>query len=119
MNYNGKKNDLNAFFTFALTGEKSLSEEQKNDICWNVYEKSDKKEHISSAINCMKNLCATPEGKSWMYMDTYASLLFKAKNKSEAQKVATEAIELAKKEGVPAEDYQATEDLLKKINKLK
>jgi thiol-disulfide isomerase/thioredoxin len=114
-----KKDDLNAYYTYAFKGEKFMNEAQKNDICWNVYEKSDKKEHIDAAINCMKNVTNTPEGKSWMYMDTYASLLYKAKNKSEAQKVANEAIELAKKEGIPSEDYQATEELLKKINKLK
>lgn len=114
-----KKQDLNAYYAYAFKGEKFMNEAQKNDICWNVYEKSDKKEHIDAAINCMKNLCATPEGKSWMYMDTYASLLYKAKNKVEAQKVANEAIQLAKSTGISAEEYQATEDLLKKINKLK
>jgi hypothetical protein len=52
-------------------------------------------------------------------MDTHAALLLKLKEKQKAKEVATAAIELAKVTGISAEDYKATEELLKEINKLK
>jgi thiol-disulfide isomerase/thioredoxin len=106
-------------FDYGFKNVSLMSIEEKNSICWDVYEKSNKKEHINAAILCMQDLTNSQDGKEWMFYDTYASLLYKAKNKKEAQKIAQEAIEIAKKTGVSSEDYKVTEDLLKEIKKLK
>jgi thioredoxin-related protein len=52
----------------------------------------------------------------YSHYDTYASLLFKLKNKKEAQKYADLAIGIAKKYEL---DYESTQDLLNDIKKLK
>lgn len=113
-----KKEKSDDIFDYALKNEKYLDEAQKNSICWDIFEKSSKKEHLNSALKLMNAVTSTETGKNWMYMDTYASLLFKAKNKAEAKKVAEEAIQLAKNAGVAEEDYKVTQALLEKINKL-
>lgn len=52
----------------------------------------------------------------WAFYDTYAAVLFKLGNKSEAQSMAKKAIEKAKETGADAKE---TEALLEKINALK
>ncbi|MES2587951.1 MAG: thioredoxin domain-containing protein [Bacteroidota bacterium] len=113
-----KKENTNDIFDFALKNGKYMDEAQMNSISWDIFEKSDKKEHIDSAVKLMSELTKTETGKNWMYLDTYASLLYKSKNKRDAKKAAEDAIELAKKTGVSEDEYQSTVDLLKKINSL-
>ncbi len=103
---------------FSENGHTYLAEGRINSLCWNMYEKIEDLSILKAAANEMKRLTATEAGKSWAYTDTYASLLYKTKNKGEAEKVAKWSIELAKQEGVAPDEYKSTEELLEKIMKL-
>jgi thiol-disulfide isomerase/thioredoxin len=115
-----KAGDMDALFEFALKdGEKYMEGDQINGISWSIYENSDNKTHLTTAAQWMEKLTNTETGRTWQNMDTHAALLLKLKEKQKAKEVATAAIELAKVTGISAEDYKATEELLKEINKLK
>lgn len=89
-----------------------------NDLCWSVYEKTNNLAHLNQAAKLMETITAEAAGNNWMFLDTKASLLFKLKRKEEAKQVALEAINFAKQDGIPEEEYQSTKDLLEKINAL-
>lgn len=103
---------------FSENGHSYLDAGSFNSICWAMFEKVDDQSLLKAAADAMKVVTATEEGKIWAYIDTYASLLYKTKNKAEAEKAAKWAIESAKEEGAAPEEYQATEELLEKIMKL-
>lgn len=103
---------------FSENGHKYLDEGRINGLCWGMFESTEDLTILKAAADEMKRLTATENGKSWAFIDTYASLLYKTKNKVEAEKVAKWAIEIAKEEGVSAEEYKPTEELLEKIMKL-
>lgn len=81
-----------------------------NTICWTLYENSSDRNTLHIANDWMKKV--TDLEPKYAYLDTYASLLFKAGRNSEAKEYAKLAIAAAKKEGT---NSKATEDLLKKI----
>ncbi len=81
-----------------------------NSYCWAIYEKCDDPEIISAACGWMKK---TLENDSqYAYVDTYAALLYKNKNYTEAERNANLAISIGKKAG---ENVKSTEELLEKI----
>ena len=85
-----------------------------NDWSWTVYEKCDDAEVIKKAVGWMKPVIEKqPE---YAPMDTYAALLYKAGNYTEAKTFAQKAIELGKAAGDKTEE---TEALLKKIEAAK
>jgi thiol-disulfide isomerase/thioredoxin len=115
-----KDGDSDAMFDYVVKeGDKFLDMSQYNSISWSIFEKSTNEKHLNKAAEWMKALTVTEDGKTWENLDTYASLLFKLKDKKRAKIVALEAIEIAKKSQVPQEDYKATEELILKIDKLK
>jgi thiol-disulfide isomerase/thioredoxin len=115
-----RNEDFNAMFDYALKeGDKYLELENYNSISWSIFEKSDNKKHLNKAVEWMEKLTSSESGKTWENLDTYASVLYKLKNKSLAKQVALEAVEIAKKSGVSQEDYKVTEELIAKIDKLK
>lgn len=103
---------------FSENGHKYLAEGRINGLCWGMFESTEDLTILKAAAGEMKRLTATEKGKLWAYIDTYASLLYKTKNKAEAEKVAEWAIEVAKEEGVTPDEYKPTEELLEKIMKL-
>lgn len=103
---------------FSENGLIYLDEQRINSLCWGMFERTEDQTILKAAADEMKRLTATEKGKSWAYIDTYASLLYKTKNKAEAEKAAKWAIELAKEEGVSPDEYKPTEELLEKIMKL-
>lgn len=103
---------------FSEKGRTYLAEGRFNSICWTMFEKVEDQTLLKAAADAMKRVTATEKGKNWAYIDTYASLLYKTKNKAEAEKVAKWAIETAKEEGATPDEYKATEELLEKIMKL-
>lgn len=87
---------------------------ETNSICWNLYEKCDDMAVLNKAVGWMKQ--TTEKDAQYMYLDTYAALLYKTKNYEEAEKTAKAAIEKGKANG---ENIKETEELLEKIRKAK
>lgn len=81
-----------------------------NNHCWTLYEQAKDTTIIHSAVNWMKNV--TDIEPNYMFLDTYAALLYKDKQFLEAEKIAAAAIEAGKKENSPIRE---TEILLEKI----
>jgi thioredoxin-related protein len=82
-----------------------------NNSCWTIYEKADNQEVVMKAVNWMKTVIE--DHPIWMYLDTYAALLFKSGNLEEALKYADLAIETGKQEG--QKDISSTKELREKI----
>lgn len=120
LSYLEKMGDMNAFFDYAIVdGDRYFELDQLNSICWAIFENSENEKHLNKAENWMKKLTDSEGGANYMNMDTYAAILFKLKKKQLAKEKAEQAIKLAIAEGMPESDYQATKDLLAKIEKLK
>ncbi len=85
-----------------------------NSYAWSFYESIDDKIMLEKAESWAKKAIELHE--DWAFFDTYAAVQFKLGKKSDAQKNAQKAIELAKKNGA---DSKETEALLEKINALK
>jgi thioredoxin-related protein len=81
-----------------------------NSYCWGIYEKCSDPKIISQASEWMKNVIE--KDSQYAFVDTYAALLYKGRNFSEAEKIANLAISIGKKAG---EDVKSTEELLSKI----
>jgi hypothetical protein len=81
-----------------------------NNHCWTLYEQAKDTSIIHTAVNWMKNV--TDIEPNYMFLDTYAALLYKDKQYLEAEKIAVAAIEAGKKENSPVRE---TEILLEKI----
>jgi len=86
-----------------------------NNSCWNLYENAEDKYIINQAIKWMEKV--TEEHPIYIYMDTYAALLYKSGELDKAEKIARMAIQLGINEG--DEDVSSTEKLLEKIVKKK
>lgn len=84
-----------------------------NSTAWDFYENVSDPGQLKSAIDMVKR--AIELQPVYMHLDTYAALLYKTGNYSEADKVATEAIEKAKKDKMSQQDYKETVELQKKI----
>lgn len=85
-----------------------------NSVAWHFYEVTDNKELLQQAAEWSKRSIAIED--NYAFNDTYAALQYKLGNKQEAMKYAKKAIDIAQKSN---EDYSGTEDLLKKIEKMK
>lgn len=85
-----------------------------NNIAWVYYEKIDDKEALKKAVQWAKH--ATEIENNYGNNDTYAAVLYKSGQKEEAEKAAEKAIGLAK---ISGENASETEELLKKIRKMK
>ncbi|MEM9544532.1 MAG: thioredoxin family protein [Bacteroidota bacterium] len=81
-----------------------------NNFSWQVYEKCDDKDVIKKCIQWMKELTSTES--NYAYLDTYAHLLYKSGNKTEAKDIAQLAIAAAEKENVSGKGIKA---LVKKL----
>lgn len=93
-----------------LKKEGNLSDGAINNYCWKIYKDCDTKSVIQDCINWMKELTdKTPE---YAYLDTYAYLLFKLGNHTEARKIAQKGIEIGK---TNHENIKSTEKLLEQL----
>jgi thioredoxin-related protein len=81
-----------------------------NEISWTMYESCSDKAELTKAAGWMKDV--TKVEPNYMYLDTYASLLYATDQFAEAEKVALQAIDEGKK---TKENVAATEDLLQNI----
>lgn len=84
---------------------------ETNSICWTLYENCDDKEVLAKAVEWMKPVLVA-EPQNWLYIDTYAALLYKTGNLAEAEKQAREAIRIGQEKD---EDVSATQELLERI----
>ena len=87
--------------------------EMLNSIAWTFYEKVEDKEALTKAEAWANKACELE--KSYANLDTYAAVLYKVGKKDLALQTANKAIEVAKKEKFPAEDYKGTTELIEKI----
>ncbi|MDT3739773.1 MAG: DUF255 domain-containing protein [Candidatus Kapabacteria bacterium] len=87
-----------------------LSDEKINDYCWNLYEKCNEPEVLQKAVIWIKPIIE--KSPNYMNLDTYAALLYKTKNYSDAKIYAEKAIEMGIKD---KENVKSTEELLEKI----
>ncbi len=85
-----------------------------NNASWTIYEKVDDKKILKMAAGWMEQVVANQP--KWMYLDTYAALLYKSGDLKQAEDVAVKAIETGKKEG---QDVSETQKLLEKIKSAK
>jgi thioredoxin-related protein len=81
-----------------------------NNYCWNIYEKCEDPDVTTKACKWMEE--AVKKEPSYMYVDTYAALLFKTGKYREAEQAANQAIKTGKETG---ENVKSTEELLGKI----
>lgn len=84
-----------------------------NSMAWKFYEEVSDKEQLKGAVNMAKRACELEP--NYMYLDTYAAVLYKAGNYKEAETNAKLSIEKAQQAKVSADDYKDTAELLKKI----
>ncbi len=88
-----------------------------NSIAWDFYENvTDKKALLKAEEWARQSVELKPE---YANLDTYASVLYKNGKKDLALETAGKAIECAKKENYPADEYKSTTELLEKIKLLK
>ncbi len=85
-----------------------------NNFAWEFYENVNDKTMLKNAETWARK--STELNKNYYNMDTYASVLYKLGEYDKALKIASEAIEIAKKSG---DKYGGTEELIKKIEKSK
>lgn len=119
---NAQKNKDWKLFSQLLTDSniQLIDEKNINSIAWVVYENVEDEYTLSKTAEKMKNtLKNKTELKFFAEYDTYASLLFKLKKKSEALEAANIAIKHAKAMNLNPEDYSSTNELITKINTLK
>lgn len=145
MTYYSQQKNWKAYCNLALKdGDRFVFFTNTNEICWNLYLNTNNKNLLEKAVGWMDrykafykktfdwalsgDLTSTPlnekdpdiiaaYGESIVYgpWDTYAALLYKLKNKTEAKINAENAIIVGKRFGI---DVSETEALLKKIEKL-
>jgi len=120
MAYMERKEDWKKYFDLAIEkGDKYFKNMNEfNNISWSIYKHSDDVKTLQKAASWMQKTLEIKENQIWYMYDTYASVLFKLKNKAEAKAAATKAIELAKVTGTSEDEYKVTIELLEKIEKL-
>ncbi|MBA3664779.1 MAG: DUF255 domain-containing protein [Bacteroidetes bacterium] len=84
-----------------------------NSIAWKFYESVTDKDQLKAASEMAKRACELEN--NYPNLDTYASVLFKLGDYTEANKMAELSIEKAKLAKLSPEDYKETSELLKKI----
>jgi thioredoxin-related protein len=84
-----------------------------NDMAWTLYQKCADIECLDKAASWMQKV--SDEAPQFAYLDTYASILYKANRRDEALAIAERALELGAKE---EEDTTATKDLIAKLKKM-
>jgi thiol-disulfide isomerase/thioredoxin len=101
-------------------GDELVHPSSYNEIAWDIYEKSTNEKLLKKAASWMQNLINNQgdNANNYAELDTYASILFKLKQKNEALNIANKAIEKAKKMGMKEEQYEETKELITKINAL-
>lgn len=88
-----------------------------NSMAWDFYENVSDKKLLKSAILMSKRACEL--NNIYMYLDTYAAVLYRAGEMKEAEIIANTAINKAKEEKMSADEYKETSALLEKIKSKK
>lgn len=120
LNLARQQENWKAFSEQALSGVDGFyanSADGLNSVAWDFYEQIDDKAALAKAEEWSKH--SVELDPSYANLDTYAALLYKNGKKAEALTAANKAIETAKKEKYPAEEYKSTSELLVKIKAMK
>ncbi len=102
--------NYNAYAGYALEYAERvpMSWEELNGLAWDFYQLLDDKKLLKKGVKLAQKSVAL--NKNYYNMDTLAALYHKLGKKGKADKIAREAIELAKAEGM---DYSETEQFLR------
>ncbi len=102
--------NYNAYAGYALEYAERvpMSWEELNGLAWDFYQLLDDKKLLKKGVKLAQKSVAL--NKNYYNMDTLAALYHKLGKKGKADKIAREAIELAKAEGL---DYSETEQFLR------
>lgn len=84
-----------------------------NSMAWKFYEDVTDPTQLKAGVDMAKRACEL-EGH-YANLDTYAAVLYKSGNYSEASKMAELSVEKAKEAKMKEDDYKETLELLKKI----
>ncbi|MCW3077155.1 MAG: protein containing a thioredoxin domain [Bacteroidetes bacterium] len=84
-----------------------------NSMAWKFYEEVTDRDQVKAGAEMAKHACELEP--NYANLDTYAAVLYKSGNYSEASKAAELSIEKAKEAKLKEEDYKETSELLKKI----
>jgi thioredoxin-related protein len=103
----GKAVDL---FEKSFAGKEPPSPPEVNEFSWNIYEKCDDAAIVRKATGWMKDVVT--KAPDYASLDTYAALLYKAKEYKDAESWALKAIDQAK---IEKSDFKETQELLEKI----
>ena len=106
----GKWNEVFAHYE-SLLDKGDLSNGGINHFCWDVYQNCDDQTVIAKCIKWMGKV--TSEQPNYIYLDTYAFLVYKSGNKQETKRIAQLALEAAKREG---QKTQSIEKLIEKVD---
>lgn len=112
-----KRHNLKAYFDLISTNYSKYfnnNAQELNSMAWAIYEKDSENKHIAVALKMAQRACELEQ--SYAYLDTYAAVLYKSSNYTEAKAQAEKAIMIAKNSGYSDKDYQETTTLLGKIN---
>lgn len=112
-----KRHNLAAYFNLIsanYTKYFSNNAEELNSMAWTIYEKDSDNKHGALSVKLAQRACELSQ--TYAYLDTYAAVLYKSGNYTEAKTQAEKAITLAKNSGYSEKDYQETTTLLTKIN---
>jgi thioredoxin-related protein len=115
MDYHRREGDHKAFAETALKYHEAYpmtNSMQLNSIAWHFYEHIDDKKLLKKGVKLSEESVGI--WKQYENLDTLAALYFKTGKKKKGIKTANEAIELAKKLGI---DAQETQELIAKYTK--
>lgn len=94
----------------SLKNKNLFSDDDINSFSWEVYEKCNDKNVVIKCVKWMKEL--THKKPEYGNLDTYACLLYKSGNKTEAKRIAILAIETGEKDN---ENTSSTKKFLKTL----
>jgi tetratricopeptide (TPR) repeat protein len=86
-------------------------------MAWHIYEHLNDPVALWAAIAWTKDALSN-KPDAWYIWDTLGALFYKLKRKKEAITALSKAIEIAKSQKIPEEQYQETQKLLQKAQEL-
>ncbi|MCE3225762.1 MAG: thiol:disulfide interchange protein [Bacteroidetes bacterium] len=111
-----KKFDKDAYYKLAASGFLKYNNDNApalNSMAWTFYEKVTDASQLKAGVEMARR--ANELKEYYAFMDTYAAVLYKAGNYSEAEKMALKAIDKAKLDKMSEDEYKETSELLKQI----
>lgn len=100
----GKIKERNELLTLEVMEVFMHDPQALNSYAWDIFKQSDDPSELAEALKWAERSLLMDENSATQ--DTHANLLYKLGRKEEAISSGKKAIELAKEEGIPTEDYE-------------